>query len=353
MNLGERLRLERRTRKLRQKDLARLLGISTCSIKRWEAGAEEPNAYNRLQLSRVLGISGLTSSFSSEGETPAPATTYFVTDHRRELDRLHTQGHLMTRMLGDLLPYQPDPARFKRVLDVACGTGGWLIALALLYPHTEHLVGVDIDPRMLTFAQEQARAAGVAHRLAFREMDALKAFVFPDGVFDLVNLRFGVSFIRTWDWINVLKEMLRVLKPGGTIRLVDVQYIETNMTWLSRYWDHGRRAAVQAGYLDPEDREITGRFPGSLHAAGFQHIHSRVAPATYEQGTPEYALWCENTLDLARKVEGYLRKRTNVDEALREWGLVSYQHLIEVIAGEMEQPGAWVRQPIETVWSVR
>src|SRR5579883_1482725 len=50
---------------------------------------------------------------------------------------------------GGILPEQPDPSRFQQVLDLGCGTGGWLIDLAKTLPTSTSLVGVDVSERLL------------------------------------------------------------------------------------------------------------------------------------------------------------------------------------------------------------
>jgi ubiquinone/menaquinone biosynthesis C-methylase UbiE len=127
-----------------------------------------------------------------------PASTYFVYDPRHakeELRRLTMQDQMVTAAMGGVLPEQPDPSIFHTVLDIGCGPGGWVIAAAKQYP-TMHLVGIDISPRMIEHARAQAQGND---RVQFLQMDALRRLNFPADSFDLVNLRFGVSFIRKWE----------------------------------------------------------------------------------------------------------------------------------------------------------
>jgi ubiquinone/menaquinone biosynthesis C-methylase UbiE len=120
-------------------------------------------------------------------------STYVVQDrsNEEELTRLQVQDQLVTASMGGVLPEQPDPTIFQRVLDVGCGTGGWLIEVAKTYPSISLLVGVDISSKMLDHARTQAEAQQVSDRVQFRAMDALRMLEFPAKSFELVNQRFG------------------------------------------------------------------------------------------------------------------------------------------------------------------
>src|SRR5690349_21788045 len=126
------------------------------------------------------------------------AGTYFVQDkgNQDELNRLIVQERLATEALGGVLPEQQDPTQFRRVLDIGCGPGGWFIATAQAYPQIEKLYGIDISPKMIHYAQERAEQQQLSkERAEFLVMDALRMLEFPNDFFDLVNFRFGVSFM--------------------------------------------------------------------------------------------------------------------------------------------------------------
>ena len=147
--------------------------------------------------------------------------TYFVQDraNQDELQRLHIQDQLATTGMGGVLPEQDDVTIFQRILDVACGTGGWLIEVAKTYPTAQMLIGVDASGKMMDFAREQARIQQVGDRTEFLAMDALLMLEFPANYFDLVNQRFAASWLRTWDWPKLLNEYRRVLRAGGVVRV--------------------------------------------------------------------------------------------------------------------------------------
>src|SRR5262245_25036644 len=125
--------------------------------------------------SPILSQEGQEQSLSQLPRREHPST-YFVQDRSNvdELTRLRIQDQMVTASMGGVLPEQPDPSRFQRVLDVGCGTGGWLIEVAKTYPSIKELVGVDISGKMLEAASQLAQAEGVADRVTFRHMDALR-----------------------------------------------------------------------------------------------------------------------------------------------------------------------------------
>jgi len=96
-----------------------------------------------------------------------------------------------------------------RVLDVACGTGVVAVTAARL---GAKVAGLDLTPELLVRARENAAIAQV--EVDWREGDA-EALPFGDAEFDMVLSQFGHMFAPRAD--VAIGEMLRVLKPGGTI----------------------------------------------------------------------------------------------------------------------------------------
>jgi SAM-dependent methyltransferase len=97
----------------------------------------------------------------------------------------------------------------QNVLDVACGTGVVAVTAARIGARVR---GLDLTPELLERASENARIANL--EIDFREGDA-EALPFDDAAFDVVLSQFGHMFAPRPD--VVVAEMLRVLKPGGTI----------------------------------------------------------------------------------------------------------------------------------------
>jgi SAM-dependent methyltransferase len=97
----------------------------------------------------------------------------------------------------------------QRVLDVACGTGVVAITAGRLGAHVS---GLDLTPELLARAREHSQLIGVD--IEWIEGDA-EALPFPDASFDAVLSQFGHIFAPRPD--VALGEMLRVLKPAGTL----------------------------------------------------------------------------------------------------------------------------------------
>lgn len=97
----------------------------------------------------------------------------------------------------------------QRVLDVGCGTGVVAVTAARL---GARLTGLDLTPALLERARENAQTAGV--EVEWREGDA-EDLPFDNAAFDVVVSQFGHMFAPRPD--VAVAEMLRVLKPGGTI----------------------------------------------------------------------------------------------------------------------------------------
>lgn len=100
-----------------------------------------------------------------------------------------------------------------KVLDVCCGTGDWSFALAEAVGMDGEVTGLDFSNNMLSVAINKKRKLNLP-QLQFLHGNAME-LPFEDNTFDSVTIGFGLRNVP--DYMTVLKEMNRVVKPGGKV----------------------------------------------------------------------------------------------------------------------------------------
>jgi demethylmenaquinone methyltransferase / 2-methoxy-6-polyprenyl-1,4-benzoquinol methylase len=99
----------------------------------------------------------------------------------------------------------------SKALDVCCGTADWTIALAEAVGPTGEVTGLDFSQNMLNVGIEKVKDLGL-NQVKLIHGNAME-LPFPDNSFDYVTIGFGLRNVP--DYLQVLKEMHRVVKPGG------------------------------------------------------------------------------------------------------------------------------------------
>lgn len=104
----------------------------------------------------------------------------------------------------------------QKVLDCATGTGDLALAFKRAVGPSGAVTGTDFCAEMLAPAPAKARAAGL--EVAFQVADAL-ALPFADGAFDVSSIAFGIRNVD--DPVRCLREMARVVRPGGRVVVLE------------------------------------------------------------------------------------------------------------------------------------
>ncbi len=226
-----------------------------------------------------------------------------------ELALLQKEEQMMTAALAGVLPEQPDSARFKNVLDVGSGTGEWLIELAQTHPEIAYLVGIDINPQLVAYAQAQAVAQQVAERVQFRVMNAVGFLDFPPNTFDLINQRFGTGFLRSWEWNGLLENFRRIAQPHGVIRLIEADMMESNSLAQMQQADILFQAFHRSGhaFTAQKDGMTSGLIP-KLHQWGFQNIQTIDHTLHYNKETVDGQLLSAYLKDIPRSFHAFKQK---------------------------------------------
>lgn len=100
-----------------------------------------------------------------------------------------------------------------RVLDIGCGPGCWTWDMARLYPNSE-FIGIDMADVFVTKDKPE--------NATFTIMNAGTGLDFEDESFDFVFQRFLVMGFPIEQYLLSVKEMKRILKPGGAIEVLEL-----------------------------------------------------------------------------------------------------------------------------------
>jgi ubiquinone/menaquinone biosynthesis C-methylase UbiE len=106
-----------------------------------------------------------------------------------------------------------------QVLEVGCGTGTLAMMIKRLHPDAA-MVGLDPDPKALTRAKRKALRAGVTIQFDEGFADALP---YPQASFDRVFSSFMLHHLPAEQKGKMLREVRRVLRPGGELHLLDFE----------------------------------------------------------------------------------------------------------------------------------
>ena len=117
------------------------------------------------------------------------------------------------KAIQQLAPYHP-----QTILDIATGTGDFAILAAKML-HPQKLVGTDISEGMMEIGKQKVKHEGLDTVISFAREDCLQ-LSFADHSFDAVTAAFGIRNFANLD--QGLKEMCRVLRPGGHLSIVEL-----------------------------------------------------------------------------------------------------------------------------------
>lgn len=184
--------------------------------------------------------------------------------------------------LVDLAQLQPG----QRILDVGCGTGTLAMLIQERHPDIE-VHGVDGDSKVLEIARSKATQAGA--NVAFARAMAWE-LPYPDGTFDRVVSSLFFHHLVTNDKRRAACEILRVLRPGGTLLLADFGPPRSLP---------GKAVARTLRWFEEVADNLGGRLPGFLTEAGFSDVAEIDRFQTYI-GPIAYLRGCKSTVGDSR-----------------------------------------------------
>ena len=118
------------------------------------------------------------------------------------------------------------PERPQALLDIACGTGDFALAQARRMHADSRITGLDLSEGMLAVMREKVEKAGLAGRISCEQGDC-EQMRFAEGSFDCATIAFGIRNFAHRE--AALVEILRVLKPGGRLVILELSVPENKL----------------------------------------------------------------------------------------------------------------------------
>jgi ubiquinone/menaquinone biosynthesis methyltransferase len=159
--------------------------------------------------------------------------------------------HWKAQLLGELAPHLGPTTR---ALDLACGTGDLACALAA---RGAHVVGIDASARMIDAANERGRGVPSVE-FVVGDMTALEV---PDASVDVVTA--GYALRNVPDYKRALREIARVLRPGGRFLSLDFYRPESAM-WRRAFVAYLSAAGNTVGWLWHREPVVYGYIARSV-----------------------------------------------------------------------------------------
>jgi ubiquinone/menaquinone biosynthesis C-methylase UbiE len=161
--------------------------------------------------------------------------------------------------------------RPARMLDLACGAGGFIIELARRHPRLQ-ITGVDLHPEMVRQGRQDAAAAKLSN-IQFIEQDLFHHLPkFMEGEFDMGVCMFALSYLGV---DHVLTELRRILGPSGQAGVTTCSF-NSLPNWqhllLEFFVEHQSELDLSKIPKAPNQPVNAPDLKGRMEAAGFQNV---------------------------------------------------------------------------------
>ncbi|KAI8068290.1 S-adenosyl-L-methionine-dependent methyltransferase [Gongronella butleri] len=193
--------------------------------------------------------------------SPLPARDAF------EQDRLVTQHYVLRTAFDDQdyqAPMQPMLDQGCVALEIGCGPGTWSMEMSTAFPEST-FIGLDLDTCFPNFIKPK--------NCHFRKCDITQLpLPLPDNSVDYIFHRDMNWALLAIQWPLLVKEYLRILRPGGWIECMEMDVETQSSRRLEQYInDHLMHSLRQRG----QDPSIAKRLPSLLAIQGFRRVSSQ------------------------------------------------------------------------------
>ncbi len=179
-------------------------------------------------------VAGDRNRFAQQLFTPLPRRY----DRLAEVLSMGQNGRWRRAMIDHIVPASP-----QTMLDVASGTAG--VAIQLAGRTAADVVGLDLTMQMLAQGRQNVASAGLSTRIQLLAGRA-EQLPFPDCTFDALTFTYLLRYVD--DPQATLRELARVVKPGGTVASLEF-FLPPNRFWRVMWWFYTRLLLPVGGLL--------------------------------------------------------------------------------------------------------
>lgn len=137
----------------------------------------------------------------------------------------------------------------EKVLDIATGTGD--LAISMANTDAKEIIGLDLSEGMLAVGRKKIAARNLSDKIKMVQGDS-EALPFQDNTFDAITVAFGVRNFENLE--KGLKEILRVLKPGGIFIILETS-VPTRFPYKQGYKLYSNLLLPLIGRIFSKDRD--------------------------------------------------------------------------------------------------
>lgn len=255
------------------------------------------------------------------------SSTGYSTDHSASVLRTHS-WRTAANSAAYLIPHLKAN---MTILDIGCGPASISIDLARLVPQG-HLTGIEPVPDPLEGARKLASEAGVTN-ISFQVADT-HSLPFDDNTFDIVHVHQVLQHIS--DPVNGLREMRRVVKPGGLVACRE----SASMTWYP--------PSKKLDAWHDLNKNLIRKKGGNLEAGSYIHVWAERAGFDQAKIRKSAASWCFSSEEEREYWWGSMQERITGSAFAKfavEEGLATEEELKGMADGLGEykkNPQAWI-----------